>query len=208
MALDTTKVIIGLPEQTKTTGALMRGDVITTIPETFDDALAAIANFSSSGYIGEDGASLATDLSVTDIREWKGGTVRKTVTSLDGTLSLAVIQADYDGWCQLLGEENVARVAATAEHGEQLHIKIGAHLPEPQAWALRMKDGDYRMIVLVPNGQVTSGLDITFSPSEAIALPIEISSNDDGTGESIHIYTDDGQKVKATTDGESTTDGE
>jgi hypothetical protein len=55
-----------------------------------------------------------------------------------------------------------------------------------------MKDGDMKMIVLIPNGQVTSGVDITFAANSAINLPITISANDDGTGESIHIYTDDG----------------
>jgi hypothetical protein len=46
--------------------------------------------------------------------------------------------------------------------------------------------------VLIPNGQVTSGVDITFAANEAISLPIEISANDDGTGNSIYIFTDDG----------------
>ena len=82
----------------------------------------------------------------------------------------------------MLGEESVSKVAATNEHGEQLHIKLGAHLPRPQAWALRMKDGDMRMLILIPNGQVASGIEITFAANEAIGLPIEISANDDGTG--------------------------
>ena len=55
-----------------------------------------------------------------------------------------------------------------------------------------MKDGDARFLVLIPNGQVTSGVDITFAANEAISLPIEISANDDGTGNSIYIFTDDG----------------
>lgn len=195
MGLNTTKVIIGLADQTKTTGALSRGPVITNIPETMEEALAAIAGFKSSGYFTEDGASLTTEISTNDIREWNGAIVRKLLESFDGTVSATLIQADYEGWCELLGEENVTKIDATAEHGEQLHIRIGAHLAKPQAWALRMKDGDYRMLVLVPNGQVTSGLELTFSAGEAVALPLEIAAADDGTGDNIHIYTDDGVKV-------------
>lgn len=195
MATDATKVYIGLADQSKTTGAASRGPVITDIPETMEEALAAIAAFRSSGYINEDGASLTTDLSTNDLREWNGGVVRKLLETFDGTLSFVLIQADYEGWCQLFGEEYVSRTEANAEHGEQLHIRIGSHLAKPQGWALRMKDGDYRMLVLVPNGQVTSGLELTFSAGEAVALPIEISASDDGTGDAIHIYTDDGQKV-------------
>ena len=82
--------------------------------------------------------------------------------------------------------------AATTSHGTQLKIALGATLDEPQAWALRMKDGDARMLVIVPNGQVTSGVEITFVANEPISLPVTISANDDGTGNSIYIFTDDG----------------
>ena len=197
MGIDATKVIIGLADQSTTTGALSRGAVITTIPATLDAALTAISAFTSSGYFNEDGAKLGTDISTKDIKEWNGATVRKLLESFDGTISATLIQADYEGWCQLLGADNVTKTNATTTHGEQLHIKLGAHLPSPQAWALRMKDGDSRMLVLVPNGQVSSGVDITFSASEAVELPIEITCLDDGTGESIHIYTDDGQTTSA-----------
>lgn len=196
MPLNAAKIYVGLADQSKTTGALSRGPVIANIPETMKDALTAIADFSSSGYFNEDGAKLSTDLSTNSIKEWNGANVRKLLDDFDGTLSATLIQSDYEGWCQLFGEESVSKVAATNEHGEQLHVKLGAHLPKPQAWALRMKDGDMRMLILIPNGQVASGVDITFASNEAIGLPIEISANDDGTGESIHIYTDDGHKSK------------
>ena len=192
MALDATKVIIGLADQSKTTGALSRGPVITDIPTDIEAAITAIASFTSCGYCNEDGASLTTELKTNDIREWNGATVRKLLESFEGTVGVTIIQSDYEGWCDMVGEENVTRVAATAEHGERLHIRIGAHLAKPQAWALRMKDGDYRMLVLVPNGQVAGGIEMTFNAGEPVALPLEISANDDGTGESIHIYTDDG----------------
>ena len=192
---NTAKVYIGTLEQSSTTGALMRGPVITTIPADFTAALAAIAGFDSAGYMSDDGPTLTTELGTNELREHNGALVRKPLQSFDATLNGNVIQADYDGWCMLVGEENVTRVAANTSHGEQLHIKLGAHLSEPQAWALRIKDGDYRMIVLIPNGQLTSEIEITFNASDPIGLPIEISGYDDGTGETVHIYTDDGVKT-------------
>lgn len=198
MALDATKVIIGLADQSKTTGALRRGPVINNIPDTFAEALAAIAGFESSGYFDEEGASLSTDISTNDLKEWNGATVRKLIENFDGNVSGTLLQADYEGWVQLLGADNVELTEATTEHGEQLHIKLGAHLGAPQAWALCMKDGDSRMIVLIPNGQVANGVELTFQAGDAIKLPLEISANDDGTGENIHIYTDDGNKLSVT----------
>lgn len=192
MGTNAKKVFIGLADQSSTTGALARGSVITTIPADITAAQTAIASFTTSGYISEDGAALSTSISTTDIREWNRSAVRRLLEEFDGTVTLTLIQLDGEAAKQAFGADNVTVTAANSTHGEQIHIKLGAHLDKPQAWALRIKDGDMKMIVLIPNGQVTSGVDITFAANSAINLPVTISANDDGTGESIHIYTDDG----------------
>lgn len=192
MGINAKQVRVGLADQSSTSGALSRGDVISTIPASIDAAITAISAFSSSGYISEDGASLSTTKGVTPIREWNRAAVRRILEDFDGTVSLSLIQLDEEGAKQAFGEDNVTVTAATSTHGTQLKIALGATLDEPQAWALRMKDGDARMLVLVPNGQVTSGVDITFVANQAIQLPVTISANDDGTGHSIYIFTDDG----------------
>ena len=195
MGLNPKKVYVGSPDQSATTGAVLTGDVITTIPADIDAALTAISSFASSGYVDVEGVTLTTELSTNDLQEWGGSTVRKLMESFTGTITLNIIQSDYEGWCQAVGEENVTRIPADATHGERLHVKLGAHMALPKAWAFKMKDGDARTLVLVPNGQVVSNIEMTFASSAAIALPLEISCNDDGTGESIHIYTDDGQLI-------------
>lgn len=192
MGINAKQVRVGLADQSSTSGALSRGNVISTIPADIDAAITAISSFSSSGYISEDGASLSTTKGVTPIREWNRAAVRRILEDFDGTVSLSLIQLDEEGAKQAFGEDNVSVTAATSTHGTQLKIALGATLDEPQAWALRMKDGDARMLVLVPNGQVTSGVDITFVANQAIQLPVTISANDDGTGHSIYIFTDDG----------------
>ena len=196
MGINANKVFVGLPEQSATTGALSYGAVISTanLPTTFDEAVTAIANFASSGYISEDGATLTYDRSTTDIIEWAKAKVRRVLDSADATIETTLIQLDATGAKQAFGEDNVTVTAATSAHGEQLHIGIGAHMDEPRAWALRVKDGDMRLIALVPSGQVTSGVEITFAATDPISLPITISGNDDGNGDYIHIFVDDGQK--------------
>lgn len=179
---DASKVLIGLAEQSSTTGAIAFGDPVTTIPTTLQEALTAAANFATSGYVSEDGLSLATDYSTNDIKEWNGATVRKLLESFDGTLSWTLIQMDADAWKQAFGEENVV------VNGDEIHIKMGSHLPEVKSWCFRMKDGDNRIVIFVPKGQVTSVDEITFSATDAISLPIELSCYDDGDGESIHIF--------------------
>ena len=195
MGINANKVFVGLPEQSSTTGALSYGPVITNIPETFDDAVTAISAFTSSGYISEDGATLTYDRSTTDIIEWAKAKVRRVLDSADATIETTLIQLDANGAKQAFGDDHVDVTAATTTHGEQIHIAIGAHVDEPRTWALRIKDGDMRLIALVPSGQVTSGVEITFTATDPISLPITISGNDDGNGDYIHIYVDDGQKT-------------
>jgi len=197
MALDTSKVLVGLADQ-QVTGAILTGDVITSIPADFAAAQTAISAFDDSGYVSTDGLSISTENGTKSIQEWNLAKVRTMLEDWTGTVSFTLIQADYDGWCQLLGADHVTKIDATSGHGEYLHIKIGAHLPAPKAWAMKMKDGDNKFIVIIPNGQVKNGIDLKFQASEAIALPIEIDCLDDGTGEGIHIYADDGQETGET----------
>lgn len=194
MGIDARKVFIGLADQSSTSGALARGPVIAAanIPATLSAAITATASFTSSGYFSEDGVNLSTSISTTNIREWNRANVRRLLEEFDGTLTGTLIQLDEEAAIQCFGASNVTTTAATTTSGTQLRIALGAHLPEAQAWALRMKDGDARFLVLIPNGQVTSGVDITFTASDPISLPVEISANDDGTGNSIYIFTDDG----------------
>lgn len=194
MGINPNAVFVASADQSATTGALRRGNVITAanIPADITAAMTAISAFTSSGYVTEDGATLTTDKSVNELKEWNKNTVRRMLDSFSGEISITLLQLDEEGAKQAFGASNVTTVAANSSHGTQLHIAIGADLEQPQAWALCMKDGNKRMLVLVPNGQVTSGVEVTLNEGDAIKLPITISANDDGSGKSIHIYTDDG----------------
>lgn len=193
MGTNASKVFVGLADQSSTVGALSRGTAIAAsgIPADYTAAVTAINAFTSSGYISEDGATLTTNLSVTKIHEWNRAAVKQVLEDFDGNISLTLIQLDEEGAKQAFGTGNVTKVAANSTHGEQLKIALGAHIESPQAWALRFKDGNAKGIVLIPNGQVTSGATITFASNEAINLPITIDANDVG-GQSIYVYFDDG----------------
>lgn len=193
-------VLVGLADY-GTTGAIMSGPVLTDIPETFTEALAAIEGLGGVGYVSEDGLALSTEYGTETVKDWNKSSVRTLLNDFTGTMTYTLIQADYDGWCMLVGEENVDKVDADAQHGEMIHVHIGSHLPARRCYAARMKDGDNAMIVLVPNGQVTSGLDVTFQAGDVIRLPIEIDCLDDGAGDSIHYYATDGTVVHGNSEG-------
>ena len=192
MTLNAAKVLVGTADQTSTTGAVRNGTEITTIPSTFSAAQTAVNALTGSGYVSEDGVSISTDYSVNDIKEWNGAVVRKVLESFTGEISWSMIQFDEQSWIQALGSSYVSKTAATTTTGEQLVIKMGNHLGPVQAWGFALKDGNAKAFILVPRGQITAIDEITFNATEAASIPVTLSCYDDGTGNSIYIYTDDG----------------
>ena len=193
MTIQAAKVLVGTADQQNSTGAIRSGAVVANVPTTFTDADTAAAALTGSGYVSEDGLELSTDLSTADIREWNHATVRKVLDTFDGTITFSLIQQDYQSWCQAVGVENVNKVDATTTHGEQLTISLGAHLAPEQSWAFMMKDGNTRVIIIVPRGQITEIDSITFSATDAVAIPLTLSCYDDGSGDAIYIFIDDGK---------------
>lgn len=197
MALNSKEILIALADQ-QTTGAALAGDVISNVPATYDDALTAIGGFTATGYLGEDGIALSTSISTTDFKEMNRATVRKGLDDFTGTVTYTELQLmDVDVLKRKFGNDNVTVTNATQSAGKQVHVKIGAVLPPEQAFAWKLKDGDARVIVLICKGQVTNGLDVTFAANSVASVPTEVTAYDDGSGFSIHVYFDDGQKLGA-----------
>lgn len=194
MATNASKVFVGAPEQSLVAGAISYGPVLDSVPATMAEALEAVKGFTDCGYVSDEGVSLSPEVSTSDIPEWGGSIVRKVIQSFSGTLTWSWIQQSVAEWTAALGADHVSVEPADADHGEQLHIRLGAHLPDNSCVAIRLKDGPRRMLILVPNGQMTALSEMTFSASEAVKVPVELSCYDDGTGDSIHIYTDDGAR--------------
>ena len=90
------------------------------------------------------------------------------------------------------GSANVTTAAATTTHGAQVKAALGAYLPEEQAWVFLMKDGDARIVIAVPDGQITEVGEVTFASNAAVGWNVTLSCYPDANGNSIYIMTDDG----------------
>ena len=55
-----------------------------------------------------------------------------------------------------------------------------------------MKDGDARIVIVVPDGQITEVGEVTFASNSAVSWPVTLSCYPDSTGTCIYILTDDG----------------
>lgn len=197
MALNSNEIFIALANQS-TTGAALAGDILDTIPTTFDEAETAIEDFTATGYLGEEGISLATELSLTDFREMNRGVVRKGLDNFGGKVTYSELQMMNEAvLVRKFGADAVSSVAATADHGAQLHVSLGPNLAPVQSFAWKLKDGDARAIVLIQRGQVTNGLEATFAANSMTSVSMEISAYTDDDGDNIHIYFDDGETVSS-----------
>jgi hypothetical protein len=190
----TSDVRIGAPEQ-GVTGAIKHAPLGTAIPTLADITKASVTinqAFTGDEYVSEDGLTLAPSMSTTEIKDWSGATVRKVLESFDGTLSWTMISTNAGALSIAFGSGHVTTSAATTTHGTQVQAALGAYLPEEQAWVFLMKDGDARIVIAVPDGQITEVGEVTFASNAAVGWNVTLSCYPDTSGNSIYIMTDDG----------------
>jgi hypothetical protein len=189
MAVNAKQVLVGAPDQA-TTGAILSAPGGTALPATAVTTLNVA--FKDSGYVDEEGVKLTPDTSTNDIKDWSGAIVRSVLEEFKGTLDWAHLEVNEESLKNTFGDENVTVTAATPTTGKQIKVGIGAHEMPRKAWVFRIKDGKNRVLIVVPDGQVTARGEIQFTKSGAIKLAVTLSTYPDSTGNSIYIYTDDG----------------
>lgn len=193
--INAAQVYLPSPDQSATTGAVAVAPLGTKTPT---DARAALTGtWESGGYISEGGITLGMSRSTTPIKDWSLATVRKALTDFDGTISGEFLQVDEFAAKRLLGSANVTATAASRTAGNQIAMSIGPDMAEAEAWVISMKDGERRVRIVIPNGQITELSDVTFVPGAANVWPFTLSCYDDGTGHSVYVYYDDGQMLSA-----------
>ena len=190
-------VRVGAPDQ-KTTGAIKSAPLGTTLPSLSDITLSEVTldpAFTGDEYVSEDGLTLTPSVSTNDIKDWSGATVRKVLESFDGTLAWTMISTNEGSLGVAFGAEHVTANDATDTHGNQVKVELGAHLPESRSWVFLMKDGNARILIVVPNGQVTEVGEVNFASNAAVGWPVTLACYPDSDGQSIYILTDDGEVI-------------
>ena len=199
MPVNTKQVYVGTPDQL-TTGAVLHAPVGTDLPTLTDLTPSDVTineAFKDGGYVSSDGVTLTPDMSTSDINDWSGALIRRVLEAFNGEISFTMIQSDAETFKMALGEGYVESKTADSSHGNQVMAKFGAHLPDPEAWIFKMKDGAARILIGLPNAQVTTMDEVTFNSTDPIGWAMTLSCYPDSTGTSIYILTDDGQVAKA-----------
>lgn len=192
MALNAKHVYAPTPDQS-TTGAVFVAAVGATAPTDAKTALGG--SWTDGGYVDENGISITVNRSTTPIRDWSKAAVRNILSEFDVFIAVNFLQVDEFSAQRVFGSSNVTKTAATTTKGELIKVSIGAQLPPIEAWCFNMKDGDARIRVYIPKGQITDVSEMAYKPDQGHVIGGTLSCYDDGTGHSIYVFYDDGQVV-------------
>lgn len=180
MANDSSKVTVGKP---KTSGAIYRAPVGTTLPTNAESELATA--FVALGYVSEDGVTNSRSIDSEAIKAWGGDNVFTVQSGRDDTFEFSLIEAmNVNAMKVYNGDNNVTGnltdgISITANNGE-----LGSH-----SYVIDqiLRGGRLKRIV-IPDGQVSDVEDITYKDDELIAYGVTITANQDDAGNTHYEY--------------------
>ena len=192
MAVNNRNVLAGRPDQSVTGAILSTPTLVTDRPKDLFQLDLDALKMTDSGYVGDDGLTLSVKRSTNDIKDWSQAIVKKILSEFSGTLKWSHLEVSQNAMKNFFGDNNVSFVTSDVTHGNRLVAKLRADELPHKSWAFRMKDGDAKIVIWVPDGQVTEVDDITFAANDAIKLPVTLTCYPDKEGNSLYIATDDG----------------
>jgi hypothetical protein len=194
MSVIASNVLTGAPDQL-TTGPILSAPRGTTLPTAVDDELDPA--FEDSGYISEDGLTLTPERSTEQVRDWSGSVVRELLTEFSAKLAWGHLETNEASLKNYLGDDNVSVTAADATNGKRITAMLkGTEMPR-KPYVFKIKDGDAKVLIVVPDGQVSETGEVAFVKSGAITWPVTLATYPDSEGVNVYIYLDDGQVLTA-----------
>lgn len=177
------------------TGGILAGPLGTALPT--DSSTTLNVAFVAHGYVGEDGLSMTTNRSTEKIRAWGGDAVRTVQTEHDVTFAFTFLETTAVTAKAVFGDGNVTATAATQSKGNLLAVELNSDSLPQKVWVFDMKDGDKKVRVVVPNGQITEVGETQFVHSNATAWEVTLEAFPDANGNKAYLYSDDGRTLPA-----------
>lgn len=143
------------------TGMFYHAPAGTALPT--DPTAAIPSTWTHVGDVSEDGITLATDKSVTNLKNWANKIKRSIMTDHSETIQSPLMDTTAEVLKVVLGEDNVTESNATVTANLS-----ASDLPAQEAFLWVMKDGDDMMMLGCSYGQVTAVDNVSFAPGGAI----------------------------------------
>jgi len=187
MANTASNIVAGVP---LATGGVLIGALNATAPTT---ASSAIAAFAAAGYIGEDGVTETNERNTDKIRAWGGDTVKIVQTEHNVSYKFTFLETlNTDVLKAVYGDANVTTTAATASTGTLQKVLINSSTLPHKSYVFEVKDGNAKIRIYVPDGQITEVGDVTYSDSEVVGYEVTVECFADASGNKAYKYLDNG----------------
>ena len=175
MATSTGNVLVGVPVGG---GVYMTPAPVDAAEYPTDSIGTALTTpYVAAGFISEDGVTESNESDTEKIKAWGGDTVRVVQTDHTVTYTLTFLESSPTTLKAVYGEDNVT------EADGRITVKVNSDTLEHRSWAFEMKDGDKRIRIFVPDGQIISRGEITYTHSGAIQYEVTIEAFPDANGD-------------------------
>ena len=187
-------VLAGVP---LATGGVSMAALGTVLPTNAKSPLGVA--FTSAGYVGEDGLTESADRSTEKIKAWGGDTVKVVQTDFSTTYTFTFLETlNTEVLKAVYGDQNVTVTAATATDGTLRTVKVNGDILPHKVFVFDMKDGDARIRIVVPDGQVTEVGEITYNDGSVIGYEVTVEAfRDSALNANAVKYLDDGKVAAA-----------
>lgn len=161
------------------TGMFYHAPAGTALPEY--PAATLGANWKMVGDVTDTGITLATNKSVTNLRNWANVIKRVIMTDNSETIQSPIMDTTEESLKTVVGEKNVTTTPAGGAHGKLVKVNLSpSDLPEPEAFLWIMKDGDAMIAIGCTKGQVSAVENVSFAPNAGITWTPTITALEGG----------------------------
>jgi len=180
MANTATNISTGKPN---IAGAVYVGTIGTATVPT-DATTALTSDYVCLGYVSEDGLENENSLDFSEIKEWGGAIVYRSLTQMTDNFKLTLLESEnVDVLKNVYGDANVT------ESSGAVTVNVKAEDPQEKIWVfeLSLRGGKKKRIV-IPDGAITSRENIAYKGDEAIGYGITISAYPDASNSTHKEY--------------------
>lgn len=183
MSLGTSaNVLVGIPD---VSGGLWVADLIEK-PADLPNETADLSEkgFVSVGFVSEDGVTETSERDTDKIKAWGGDTVRVIQNEHSLTYTFTLIEMGNEDVLRLVfGDDNVLK-----KDDGSVGIKKNAKILPHKTWAVEVLDGEEKIRLVIPDGQITETGDRTFVHSDLISIELTVEAFTDRDGNKGYEY--------------------
>lgn len=176
--------LVGAP--LTSTGGILSAPLGSALPTTASTALDA--TFKALGLIGEDGLSETADRSTDQIRAWGGSLARVVQTEFGLSYTWQFISTNRAVLEEVHGVDNVTVTPGVDPAFDELAIAVNNKQLPTKSYVFEVKDGDNKIRIVIPNGQITAVGGITYSHNDIIRREVTLSCYADESGNEAYQY--------------------